>query len=475
MLFPTFEFFYFFTFVLILNWFLKKWPFFWRFFLVIASYYFYFVWDVRFLLILIGVSVFNFLISVAIFKNYLGRKKFFLTLSVIVDLLVLGLFKYYDFFRISFESLFLKIGLPISLPLLGIILPIGLSFYILRAISYNADAYSGKIALTPSFIDVLLYIAFFPQLLAGPIMRAPEFLSQLKDGGAKKIENVWENISLIVLGLFKKIVISSYLVLNITDNVFAVPANHSRVAVLLAVFAYTIVIYFDFSAYSDMAIGFAGLLGFHSPINFNRPYLSLNLQDFWRRWHITLSSWFRDYVYIPLGGNKKGFFRKYSNLIIVMVLAGLWHGASVTFIIWGLLHGVGLAVVHGYHDYKKRKNSPITKSSNFLKNFFCWSSTFIFVSFAWIFFRSSTIGDAITLIKVIFNPLISAEPIQLYVMVVILFGFLYFIFEKQISQGFTLIQERLPVALSAIFIILMIILIFQLGPNTVPPFIYFGF
>jgi len=475
MLFPTFGFFYFFAVVIILNWFFKKWPFFWRLFLVIASYYFYFVWDFRFLFILVGVSIFNFFSSLAIFRNFFGRKKFFLYLSVIVNLSVLVLFKYYEFFRASFESLFFGIGLPINFPLLEIILPVGLSFYILRVISYNADVYSGKITEMPLFLDVLLYVAFFPQLLAGPIMRAPEFLAQLKDGGSKKIDNLWESFTYIILGLFKKIVISSYLVLNITDDVFSVPQNHSRLVVLLAVFAYSVVIYFDFSAYSDMSIGFAGLLGFKSPLNFDRPYLSQNLQDFWRRWHITLSSWFRDYVYIPLGGNKKGPLGKYINLIIVMVLAGLWHGASINFIIWGLLNGLGLVAVHIYYDYKKRKNLYKTENNNLIKKFFCWLTTFIFISFAWIFFRSNTVGDAFVLIKTIFNPLKTAEPIQLYVILMTLVGFLFFIFEKQIFQGFKFIQEKMPIFLTVIFIIFIVILIFKMSPDTIPSFIYFGF
>lgn len=399
----------------------------------------------------------------------------FLALSIVVNFSVLGLFKYYEFFRSSFESLFFKIGLPISFPLLGIILPIGISFYILRAISYNADIYSGKVAEMPSFIDVLLYIAFFPQLLAGPISRAPEFLIQLKDGGSKKIEDLWESFSFIILGLFKKIVISSYLVVRITDDVFAVPQNHSRLVVLLALFAYAIVIYCDFSAYSDMSIGFAGLLGFKSPVNFNGPYLSHDIQDFWRRWHMTLSFWFRDYVYIPLGGNRNGPLGKYLNLVIVMTLAGLWHGASINFIIWGLLNGVGLVVVHIHHDYRKRKNLAPVEKTSYVSKFFCWLATFLFITFNWIFFRSGTIGDAFTFIKTIFNPLKATEPIQFYVILVTLIGFLFCIFEKHIFDGLTLVQKKLPVFLTAIFIVFIIVLIFKIGPETIPSFIYFSF
>jgi len=420
---------------------------------------------------LIGVSVFNYFTSLAIFKNFLKSKKSILFLSVVVNISVLLLFKYYEFFRFSFESVFSKMGFAVSLPLIEILLPIGLSFYIFRTISYNADVYFGKISLMPKFLDVLLYIAFFPQLLAGPIMRAPEFLIQLENGGVKKIENLWENLSLIILGLFKKLVISSYLALNITNNVFAVPENHSSLVLLLAVFAYSLVIYFDFSSYSDMAIGFAGLLGFKSPVNFDGPYLVLNLKDFWRKWHITLSSWFRDYVYIPLGGSKAGKIRKYLNLIIVMVLAGLWHGAALTFIIWGFLHGIGLALTHIYQDYKTK----ITIKAGIIKNFICWLVTFVFVSFTWIFFASPSIESALSFIKLIFVPQVTADPVSIYIILVMLMGFVFFVFEKIIFAKLVSIQEKLPVFVSFLFVIIVFILIFELSPDTVPPFIYFSF
>jgi D-alanyl-lipoteichoic acid acyltransferase DltB (MBOAT superfamily) len=350
MLFSTFEFLAFFTFVLILNWILKRWPLIWRLFLLTASYFFYSVWDLRFLSILFLVSLVNFIFGLLIQKNFFNQKKFFLSLSIIFNILILIVFKYYDFFRVSAETLLEKIGLQATFPLLEIILPLGLSFYIFRVISYGVDVYSGKIRATFSLLDFLIYVSFFPQLLAGPISRAGDFLPQLKNGGEKTIENLYQNITLIILGLFKKLVISSYLVLNLTDNVFAVPENHSSLTILLAILAYTLVIYFDFSGYSDLSIGFAGLLGFKSPNNFDSPYLAQNLIDFWRRWHISFSSWLRDYVYIPLGGNRKGNNRKYLNLMTIMLIAGLWHGAALHFVFWGFLYGIGLIISHFYRD-----------------------------------------------------------------------------------------------------------------------------
>ena len=481
MLFPTFEFFTFFTIVLILNWSLKRWPLIWRLFLLLASYYFYSIWDFRFLVILISVSIFNFFSGNLISRNFLNAKKLTLALVILFNLLVLGLFKYYDFFRVSAESLLERAGFIATLPFLEIILPIGLSFYIFRVISYNIDIYSQKIPVASGALDFFIYVSFFPQLLSGPIARAGDFLPQLADGGAKKIENLYENFTLIFLGLFKKLVISSYLVLNIADDVFAVPENHSSLILLLAVFAYSLVIYFDFSGYSDMAVGFAGLMGFRSPLNFGFPYLATNIKDFWRRWHISLSFWIRDYIYIPLGGNRKGKIRKYFNIMAAMLLAGLWHGAATHFLIWGGIHGAGLAINHFFSDMKrtsislKGKAANLDKTSGIAQNIFWWLITFNFVSFAWIFFRAESTERALIFIRKIFTSENLVEPFQAYIAVFVIVGILYFLLEKQINKGFINVQKKLPIMVWFVFIIAGMILLFKLSPDTLPPFIYFGF
>lgn len=481
MSFPTFEFLIFFAFVLILNWFLKRWSFVWRLFLLLSSYYFYSIWDYRFLLILFLVSLFNFFSGQAINKNFWGTRKLVFIFSIIGNLCVLGFFKYYDFFRVSTETFLTKIGLPPTLPFLEIVLPVGLSFYVFRTISYNIDVYLRKIYPTSSILDFFIYVAFFPQLLSGPIARANDFLIQLKDGGAKKIENLYENFTLIFLGLFKKLVISSYLVANITDDVFAVPENYSSAIILLAVFAYSLVIYFDFSGYSDLAIGFAGLLGFRSPINFNSPYLALNIQDFWRRWHITLSNWARDYIYFPLGGNRKGQIRKYFNLMVTMIIIGLWHGAAAHFILWGVIHGIALVIFHFYQDrrkvifFSKATIEPFKKLKEIVSKFFWWFVTFNFISFTWIFFRSETIENTFKFIQVLFTSTKNIEAFQVYTLSMVIVGFLLFLFEKKIIQTLTLFQKKLPLILWFFFAILFIILIFKLSPDTMPTFIYFGF
>lgn len=274
------------------------------------------------------------------------------------------------------------------------------------------------------------------------------------------------------MGLFKKLVVSSYLILYLTDDVFAVPENHSSLIIFLAILGYSLVIYADFSGYSDMAIGFAGLMGFKSPLNFNFPYLTSNIRDFWRRWHITLSNWARDYIYIPLGGNRKGLSRKYLNLMSVMLLIGLWHGAAWHFIIWGGLHGLALIIYHSYRDFKKEiRIWPKFK----FKGLFGKLLTFSFVSFAWIFFRAENTTNALRLIKGLFNFGNVVEPFKLYILFLVLLGFLIVMFEKQIIEGFTKLQARLPFVLWLFVGIFAILLIFKLAPDIVPPFIYFKF
>ncbi len=490
MFFPTFEFFAFFTIVLTLNWLLKKWPLLWRLFLLLSSYFFYYLWDIRFLIILIIISFLNFFGGWFIYKTKGVQKAIFL-LIIVLNLSFLAFFKYYDFFRVSFESLFEKVNLSFSLPFLEIILPIGISFYIFRIISYIIDIYLKRITPSLSIIDFFIYVAFFPYILCGPITRFKDFVIQLNNGGAKKIENLYYYVTLIFLGLFKKIVISSYLVIGITDDILTVPENYSSFLILLAVFSYSLVIYFDFSGYSDMAIGFAGLLGFKSPINFDTPYLSLNIQDFWRKWHITLSNWIRDYVYIPLGGNHKGSLRKYLNLMIAMMLAGLWHGPRINFLIWGIINGLALIVFHFYQDFKNRffpkdkekfnfillikKNKLKEKIKILIKKLFCWFITFSFISFSWIFFRSETSKDALEIIKYILGSEKSIELFRIYLLLLVAVGFLLFLFEKKIIENAVKIQEKTPLFIWIFLMVGGMILIFKLGPDTLPPFIYFGF
>ena len=444
-----------------------------------TSCFFYSLWEVKFLFVLMLVSIVNFLTALIIEKSFFQKRKIIFILAVGFNVLVLGYFKYYDFFRASTELFLQRVGFVSTLPLIEIILPIGLSFYILRAISYLSDTYTQKIKAEKSWVDLFLYFAFFPHILAGPISRAKDFLSQLKNGGARDIDVPFQYITLIFLGFFKKVVISSFLTIRLVDNVLAVPENHAAQVVAVAVFCYSLVIYSDFSGYSDMAIGFAGLMGFKPVANFNFPYLASSLRDFWRRWHISLSFWIRDYIYIPLGGNRKGKIREHFNLIFSMIVAGLWHGAALNFIIWGGIHGVGISLTHflqGKNEARDgQKTNNIKKCVTKLRSFIGWLATFVFMTFAWIFFRSENLSNALDIIKKMFSSSSKAESMPLYLIIIIFIFFLFILLEKQITRILILIQERLPVLLWFIFILIVFSLLFKLSPHDIPPFIYFSF
>mgnify|MGYP001576863748 CR=1 FL=1 len=476
MLFPTFTFFIFFVLVLILNWQLKTKPALWRIFLLLTSYFFYAAWSLPLTLLLFLVSVLNFYTGKIIEWQVSEKKKWIMGGAVALNLLVLAFFKYYNFFRESAEALFKVLGFSPDIFLLNILLPIGLSFYILRAISYNIDIFRGRIKSEKSMLDFLIYIAFFPQLFSGPIMRPAEFLPQLKNGGAKTIDNAPEYLSLILGGLFKKVVIASYLTVNLVDDAFSVPQNHSALFILLAIYAYAIVIYCDFSGYSDLAIGVAGLMGFKSPRNFNTPYLAISFQDFWQRWHITLSNWLRDYVYIPLGGNRKGELRRKMNAVFTMLASGLWHGVGLHFVFWGLLHGAGLVLSRAKPQASEKPELKLSrKITLFIEKFSVWFITFNAICFSWVFFRSETIKDGLLLLKQLFNFRAAAEPIPLYVIYFIFFGFILFFAGNFIQKFFIAVYQKLSFGFQIVLVSAIVILILKLGPDIIPPFIYFKF
>jgi len=347
-------------------------------FLLLASYFFYGYWDWRFCFLLLFVSASSYV--TALFIN----KKFVYPIGITVPLVILGFFKYFNFFLSSVSG---EIGT------LSIILPVGISFYTFQALSYVVDVKRGKIEAEKSFIKLALYISFFPQLVAGPIVKAADFLPQLKEDRRITLKNIENGVQLMIFGLVKKIVIADHLSVFV-DDVFRVPTAYSWISIILAVFSYSIQIYFDFSGYSDIAIGCAKCFGYDFCPNFNMPYISENVTEFWRRWHISLSTWLKEYLYIPLGGNRKGKLRQHINLFITMLLGGLWHGANWTFVFWGALHGLALCVDK---LIPKRKEKPtIIRVLNIV-------ATFLFVSFLWIFFRADTFSKAWQIIKGIFT------------------------------------------------------------------------
>ncbi len=345
--------------------------------LLIASYYFYAYWDVRFCSLLIFSTMVDFVVARKISQvdEPIARKRW-LVLSLVSNLGILAFFKYFDFFvdsaRVALEPL------GISTQTLGIVLPVGISFYTFQTLSYTIDVYRRKILPSSSFIDFSLYVAFFPQLVAGPIVRASEFLPQLSRVPAWSKRRFYGGAQQLLRGAVKKVLLADRFG-EMVDIVFAGPDLYSALTLGLAAVAYAGQIYYDFSGYSDMAIGVAKMLGYRFPVNFRHPYLATSLSDFWRRWHMTLSRWLRDYLYIPLGGNRGSSWSQYRNLMVTMMLGGLWHGAAWTFVAWGVLHGVGLAVQRAVPiSYRSWTPRPVG-----------WMVTMAVVLVGWILFRSS--------------------------------------------------------------------------------------
>ncbi|MBQ5357597.1 MAG: MBOAT family protein, partial [Oscillospiraceae bacterium] len=319
------------------------------------------------------------------------NRRIYLIIGVAAPLIILGVFKYFNFFVDSFCYAF-----GIDNPnILNIILPVGISFYTFQSMSYTMDVYRKKMNCEKSFIKVALYIAFFPQLVAGPIVKAKEFIYQLYEDRNINWENFKAGIQIFVFGLFKKIVIADNISVCV-DAVFAMPQKYHAISIIMAVIGYSVQIYCDFSGYSDMAIGAAKALGYDLSRNFNMPYIAKNISAFWKRWHISLSTWLQEYLYISLGGNRKGAVRTYINLFLTMLIGGLWHGASWTFVVWGALHGCALCIHKIWMKFMKHdKNHSGTVAGNICSGVL----TYVFVAFCWIFFRAENFDIARAVIE----------------------------------------------------------------------------
>ncbi len=351
--------------------------------LLIASLFLYATFDYRCLAILVALIVYTYLLGLKV-----QSEKKYLTIGVMLDLFLLGFFKYFNFFIDSFGRLF-GVGTAGSI---SIILPIGISFYVFKSVSYLYDVYKNRIEPEKDFVSFSLYISFFPEIVAGPISRAGNLLGQIKRDREITLNNLAEGVQVFVFGLFKKIVIADNISVFVNE-VYRVPNAYSSLTIALCVLAYSVEIYMDFSGYSDMAVGCSKMIGFDIEKNFNLPYISKNATEFWKRWHITLSSWLMDYVYIPLGGNRKGKQRQYFNLLLTMALGGLWHGANWTYVLWGTANGIALIVHKMYRDrFGKKKENAISIIG-----------TFIFVSFTWILFRADSFGNALDVLIGLFS------------------------------------------------------------------------
>lgn len=438
-------------------------------FVVAFSLYFYYKSSGFFFLMLIGTSLVDWLVSKAIYSlRRRGAKLCMMWFSITLSLLILGYFKYANFFLWNWNAMVEGNFQP-----LDIILPVGISFYTFQSISYVVDVYKGKIAPTRTWLEYLFFLSFFPALVAGPIVRADYFLPQLEKNEDAKLSDIYGGLWLIIVGIVKKALIADY-ISQYNDLIFNDPSLYSGVQTLMGVLGYTMQIYCDFSGYSDMAIGLAQIMGFKLGINFNSPYQSRNLTEFWRRWHISLSSWLRDYVYIPLGGNRKGTIRTYVNNFLTMLIGGLWHGAAWKFVFWGGMHGVGLAV------HKACKPILLKIPDNFVTIFFSWLITFVYVSLLWVFFRAASFEDSVLIIGNIFKDFDWAQFPQFFearkVWCIMMIALAVFHFIPQKWADFCMnVFIRSPWLLKLLVFLFVVQLVIEFMSEEVAPFIYFQF
>jgi alginate O-acetyltransferase complex protein AlgI len=465
-LFPTVQFAIFFPLVLAISWALMSRPRLWKPFIVFASYVFYAYASWTFCLLLGGITLGNQAAAKLIQRtpeSQQRRRKWIVGVAVALDLGVLAVFKYYAFFVQDIGDVLDAVHLGLPVPLLTIALPVGVSFFTFQAISYTVDVYR-RLIPPASTLDVAIYLSFFPHLVAGPIVRAREFLPQLASPRDPNRVAVGAGVMLIGVGLVKKVVLADFLARAIVDPVFGVPQQYFGPDVLMASYAYAGQIYCDFSGYTDIAIGLALLMGYVFPQNFDRPYRSLGFREFWRRWHMTLSRFLRDFLYIPLGGNRGGRARTYRNLMITMVLGGLWHGAAWTFVLWGAFHGLGLCLEHALGRWWERV--PV---------WLRWLVTFHLIVFGWILFRSQgldVVGEFLSRLFTWGAPTLWTAPVLVAIAVVIGFQLL----PPRPLDSLRLRLERVPpVALGVSLAVLILFVAATVPSQGVPPFIYFRF
>lgn len=457
--------------------------------LFLFSLFFYYKSGGIFFILLIVSTLCDYIAGLIIYaSNRKGIRRLFVVLSLVVNLGMLSYFKYTGFFTgiindvfntsfpvidwaAALSNFYLGTGFNVE----NIILPVGISFFTFQTISYTLDVYRGKTAPVRNILDFGFYVSFFPQLVAGPIVRASEFVPQLY-APFRLSKREWSHaLFLIVSGLIKKIIISDLISINFVDRVFETPLLYSGLENLLAVYGYGLQIYCDFSGYTDIAIGVALMLGYRLPLNFNSPYKANNISNFWRRWHISLSRWLKDYLYISLGGNRKGRLRTNINLIITMLLGGLWHGAAWRFVIWGGLHGAGLVLHKIWSEIFPRKRSP-----GRFKRFISVLLTFNFVSFCWIFFRARDMEYAGMMIRQIFTSFNAGNLLDVFtaysqVIIIIVCGYIIHFLPVRVKESYRGLFIKMPLLLKLILIYLLALVMYNVQSADIQPFIYFRF
>ena len=438
-------------------------------YLTLFSIFFYYKSSGLYFILLIITAIVDYNLAKQIARTEIKqRRTLFLVLSLIVNIGMLIYFKYTNFFLSIFSDLVNKPFDP-----LNIFLPVGISFFTFQSLSYTIDIYRRNIEPVKDISEFAFFVTFFPQMVAGPIVRASVFLPQVRKTPHVSKEDFGKAIFLICIGLFKKAVISDYISLNFVDRIFDNPGLYTGLENLFGVYGYALQIYCDFSGYTDMAIGIALMMGYKLPINFDSPYQSGSITEFWRRWHISLSSWLRDYLYISLGGNRKGKIRTYINLMITMLLGGLWHGAALRFVIWGALHGIGLA-------FEKFINSVVNIPKNRLTRILGVIITFHFVCFAWIYFRAdnmAVVSAMLTQITTDFHPEILADFIQgyPYVLMLMLLGYILHFIPSGIENQARELVVKSPFVLKVAYLVAIVLVVIQIKSSEIQPFIYFQF
>jgi D-alanyl-lipoteichoic acid acyltransferase DltB (MBOAT superfamily) len=477
LLFPTIDFAIFFGIVFVGNWLLAPFPKRWRVFILVASYVFYGWWDWRFVFLLAASTACTVaggrLVHMA--RNDVARRAWMIT-AVALELGLLGWFKYAGWLSVNVDNVLHHLGMGDPVPLVQVTLPVGISFFTFMGLSYVIDVYRGSLEPSP-WLDVAVFVAFFPHLVAGPIVRGSDLLPQIRRAHRRDPRRIAlpRAAYLIFAGLFKKVVLSSYISSQLVDPVFANPHTHSSLEVLLGIWGYAVQIYCDFSGYTDIAIGCALLLGFRFPENFNAPYTARSLQDFWRRWHMTLSSWLRDYLYIPLGGNHGSRAAMYRNIMITMVLGGVWHGAAWTFVAWGGLHGIGQCAGH-YRRAKRVEHGLSAQREG--RWWVAWErfATFQLVCVGWVFFRASSFANAFAVFGRLFTGWTRPSPlVNTAVLLTLVVGIGSQYVPKELPLRAQEVFSRLSVFAQGAVLAAALLAITTLGPPGVAPFIYYRF
>ena len=438
-------------------------------FLLAASWVFYMAWDPRFLGLILFSTVLDYCVGLRLRDAGTARvRKLWLVASLVGNLGVLGLFKYYDFFAESLGRLLAALGFGYDLPLLHLILPVGISFYTFQTLSYTIDVYRGELAARESLLDFALFVAFFPQLVAGPIVRARQFLPQLERRPLADAQLTGSGIFLILKGLVKKVVFADVIGSYLVDPVFADPASHAGLWILLAVYGFKFQIYNDFSGYSDIAIGCGRLLGFELPVNFRSPFKALSFSDYWRRWHMTLGSWFRDYVFHPLGGTRNGFWKTNLYILVTWLLVGLWHGAAWTFVLWGGLHGICLVAERLYR--RAAGERPRTGWLAPLKVLGVFHATLL----AMMVFRAPDLGTVRDLLEAAGRGTSGLEAVPEPVWWAFALAVVAHYLPEALKERTEVAFGRAPAPLLALAIVAVLLLIRIVG-QAVEPFYYFQF